>query len=121
LGVNRRTVRPRTARVRMATLGALAVAVVCAQLIVVAPLGSTPLTGGFSPTIVAGKADLNGNGAVTGRDDANDGRGRDRCAGGPGARHASELLNPQGEHAMRLGTGSLAGAGSLLGRVLARR
>ena len=71
MGVNRRTARPRTARVRLATLGALAVAVICAQLIVAAPLGATPLTGGFSPTIVGGRADLNGNGAVTGRDDAN--------------------------------------------------
>jgi Ca2+-binding RTX toxin-like protein len=71
MGVNRRTARPRTARVRLATLGTLAVAVICAQLIVAAPLGATPLTGGFSPTIVGGGADLNGNGAVTGRDDAN--------------------------------------------------
>jgi Ca2+-binding RTX toxin-like protein len=70
MGVNRRTARPRTARGRLASLGALAVAVVCA-LIVAAPLGATPLTGGFSPRIVSGGADLNGDGAVTGRDDAN--------------------------------------------------
>lgn len=32
--------------------------------------GATSFSGGFSPTIVTGKADLNGDGAVTGRDDA---------------------------------------------------
>ena len=36
-----------------------------------APAGATSFSGGFSPTIVSGKADLNGDGAVTGRDDAN--------------------------------------------------
>ena len=34
-------------------------------------MAATPLDGGFSPSIVSGKADLNGDGAVTGRDDAN--------------------------------------------------
>src|SRR6478672_322465 len=32
--------------------------------------GAASFSGGFSPTIVTGKADLNGDGAVTGRDDA---------------------------------------------------
>lgn len=32
--------------------------------------GATSFSDGFSPTIVTGKADLNGDGAVTGRDDA---------------------------------------------------
>src|SRR6476660_6713641 len=34
------------------------------------PAGAAAFSGGFSPTIVSGKADLNGDGAVTGRDDA---------------------------------------------------
>jgi Ca2+-binding RTX toxin-like protein len=33
--------------------------------------GATAFSGGFSPTIVSGKADLNGDGVVNGRDDAN--------------------------------------------------
>jgi Ca2+-binding RTX toxin-like protein len=71
MGVIRRAARPRTTRRRIATFTAISLAVVCAQLLVATPLGASPLTGGFSPTIVAGKADLNGDGAVTGRDDAN--------------------------------------------------
>jgi Ca2+-binding RTX toxin-like protein len=71
MSVIRRTVRPRTAPRRLPTLGVLTVAVVCAQLLAAAPLGAAPLTGGFSPTIVSGRADLNGDRAATGRDDAN--------------------------------------------------
>jgi Ca2+-binding RTX toxin-like protein len=48
-------------------LAALAVG----MLAVVIPAAAGPLTGGFSPTIVGGKADLNGNGVVNGNDDAN--------------------------------------------------
>ena len=43
----------------------------CTCLLVAAPVAAAPLDGGFSPTIVSGGADLNGNGAVTGSDDAN--------------------------------------------------
>ncbi len=71
MGVIRRTVRPRTTRRRLATLAAFSLAVVCAQLLVAAPLGASPLTGGFSPSIVSGRADLNGDGLANGRDDAN--------------------------------------------------
>jgi hypothetical protein len=39
--------------------------------VVAAPAGAASFTGGFSPTIVTGKADLNGDGVVNGRDDAN--------------------------------------------------
>jgi len=70
MGVNRTTARPRTTRSRMATL-ALMLLVLCATLLVAAPAGAAPLTGGFSPSIVSGGADLNGDGNVTGRDDAN--------------------------------------------------
>jgi Ca2+-binding RTX toxin-like protein len=48
-------------------LTALAVGV----LVAVVPAAGGPLTGGFSPTIVGGKADLNGNGVVNGSDDSN--------------------------------------------------
>jgi Ca2+-binding RTX toxin-like protein len=47
------------------------VAVICAHLLVASPLAASPLTGGFSPTIVGGGADLNGNGVVSTDDDAN--------------------------------------------------
>jgi Ca2+-binding RTX toxin-like protein len=42
-----------------------------ASLLLAAPVAAAPLDGGFSPTIVGGGADLNGNGLVTGGDDAN--------------------------------------------------
>ena len=40
-------------------------------LLLAGPAGAGPLTGGFSPTIVNGAADLNGDGVANGRDDAN--------------------------------------------------
>jgi RTX calcium-binding nonapeptide repeat (4 copies) len=61
---------PRTTR-RVAVLGALFLATFCMQLLLAAPAGATPYTGGFSPTIFDGGADLNGDAEVTGRDDAN--------------------------------------------------
>jgi Ca2+-binding RTX toxin-like protein len=72
MGVIRLTSRPRTARGRVAVLGALFLMVFCAQLVLAATAGAGPLTGGFSPTVINGGADLNGDGAVTGRDDANE-------------------------------------------------
>jgi Ca2+-binding RTX toxin-like protein len=42
-----------------------------AQLTFASPAAATALDGGFSPTIISGEADLNGDGAVTGSDDAN--------------------------------------------------
>jgi Ca2+-binding RTX toxin-like protein len=65
------TKRPGRARRRLAVLGALSLLAFCAQLLLAAPAGAAPYTGGFSPTIVSGGADLNGNGVVNGRDDAN--------------------------------------------------
>jgi Ca2+-binding RTX toxin-like protein len=70
MGVIRLTSRPRTARGRVAVLGALLLLVFYAQLILAAPAGAAALTGGFSPTVVSGGADLNGDGLVNGRDDA---------------------------------------------------
>jgi Ca2+-binding RTX toxin-like protein len=43
----------------------------CIPLLLAGPAGAGPLTGGFSPTIVGGGADLDGNGVVNGSDDAN--------------------------------------------------
>jgi len=42
-----------------------------ALVVLAAPATAAPLTGGFSPTIVSGEADLNGDGVASGRDDAN--------------------------------------------------
>jgi Ca2+-binding RTX toxin-like protein len=71
MGVIRLTSRPRTARGRVAVLGALFLMVFCVQLMLAAPAGAGALTGGFSPTVINGGADLNGSGVVNGRDDAN--------------------------------------------------
>jgi hypothetical protein len=71
MNVSRAAPSPRTTR-RLAVLGALFVAAVCIQLLVAAPAGAAPYTGGFSPTIFDGLADLNGDNEASGRDDAND-------------------------------------------------
>jgi hypothetical protein len=57
---------------RLALLGALSLLVLSIPLVLAAPAGAAALTGGFGPTIVNGGADLNGDGAVTGSDDANE-------------------------------------------------
>jgi Ca2+-binding RTX toxin-like protein len=72
MGVIRLTSRPRTPRGRVAVLGALILMVFCAQLVLAATAGAGPLTGGFSPTVINGGADLNGDGVANGRDDANE-------------------------------------------------
>ena len=41
------------------------------QLALAAPAAAVPLTGGFSPMIINGAADVNGDGVVNGRDDSN--------------------------------------------------
>lgn len=50
---------------------AFSLLLLCGQFLLAGPAAAAPYTGGFSPTIVAGKADLNGDGLVTGRDDSN--------------------------------------------------
>jgi Ca2+-binding RTX toxin-like protein len=55
---------------RLALLGVLLATVFCIQLVFAASAGAADLTGGFSPTIVNGKADLNGNLAVGTADDS---------------------------------------------------
>ncbi len=61
----------RVARHRAALVGVLSLLVLCVQLALAAPAGAVPLTGGFSPTIIGERADLNGDGVVNGRDDSN--------------------------------------------------
>jgi Ca2+-binding RTX toxin-like protein len=72
MGVIRLTSRPRTVRRRIAVLGALFLMAFSAQLMLAGPAGAGSLTGGFSPTVISGGADLNGDGVVSGRDDANE-------------------------------------------------
>jgi hypothetical protein len=43
----------------------------CGQVLLAGSALAAPYTGGFSPTIIGQLADLNGDGAVTGRDDSN--------------------------------------------------
>ena len=69
--VLRLTKRPGKHRRRVAILGVLSLLAFCIQLVLAAPAGAAPYTGGFSPTIVSGGADLNGDGIVNGRDDSN--------------------------------------------------
>jgi Ca2+-binding RTX toxin-like protein len=68
--VIRSTSRPGRRR-RLALLGVLSLLAFCLQLVFVTPAGAASLTGGFSPTVIGMKADLNGSGTANGRDDAN--------------------------------------------------
>jgi Ca2+-binding RTX toxin-like protein len=63
--------RSGSARHRSAAIGTLSVVMVIGQLTLAGPAVAAPYTGGFSPTIIGQLADLNGDGVVTGRDDAN--------------------------------------------------
>jgi Ca2+-binding RTX toxin-like protein len=67
----RSTKRTGTARRRVALLGVFSLMAFYAQLTFAGPAAAAPFTGGFSPTIVDGLADLNGNAVVNGRDDSN--------------------------------------------------
>jgi hypothetical protein len=58
---------------RRTTVGVLiAMAMAVVGLTVSDGASAAPFTGGFSPTIFSGRADLNGDGIVNGRDDANE-------------------------------------------------
>jgi Ca2+-binding RTX toxin-like protein len=70
MGAVHSTMRPGRAR-RLTALGLLSLLAFCAQLVLAAPAGAVPFTGGFSPRIIANLADLNGDGLRNGRDDAN--------------------------------------------------
>jgi hypothetical protein len=67
-----RSSRPGERARRFAPLGVLFLTFFTVQLLLAAPAGATPYTGGFSPTIFSGEADLNGDAEATGRDDSND-------------------------------------------------
>jgi Ca2+-binding RTX toxin-like protein len=56
---------------RFAALGVVFLTMITVQLLLATSAGATPLTGGFSPTIVNNVADLNGDGVVNAADDAN--------------------------------------------------
>jgi Ca2+-binding RTX toxin-like protein len=68
-GTSGATPRRHKARAFVAGLGILGLLV--AQLVIAAPIAAASFTGGFSPTIVGGAADLNGDGVVNASDDAN--------------------------------------------------
>jgi Ca2+-binding RTX toxin-like protein len=65
------TTRPGGARRRVGALGALSLMAFVAQLTLAGPAVAAPFTGGFSPTVFDGRADLNGDNESTGRDDSN--------------------------------------------------
>jgi hypothetical protein len=67
----RATILGTRARKRLAIVGVLSLAAFAAQLTAAIPAAATPFSGGVSPTIFGGLADLNGDDEVTGRDDAN--------------------------------------------------
>src|SRR5919197_3096213 len=71
MGGKRSTMLSGTARRRIGVVGALFLVVFALELVLAGSAASTPLTGGFSPTVIGGGADLNGDGVVNGRDDAN--------------------------------------------------
>jgi Ca2+-binding RTX toxin-like protein len=71
MGAISTTVRTGTARRRIAVLGVFSLMVFYAQLTFAGPAAAAPFTGGLSPTIVGGLADLNGDGVVDGTDDSN--------------------------------------------------
>jgi Ca2+-binding RTX toxin-like protein len=72
MGVIRSVVHPGTTRRRLAALGVISLIAFYVQLTFVGPAAAAAFTGGFSPTVVSGRADLNGDGAANGRDDANE-------------------------------------------------
>lgn len=71
MSMTRKLMHPGRAPRRLSIMGLLALAAFSVQLGQAVPAGADPFTGRFSPTIVTGAADLNGDGVVTGRDDAN--------------------------------------------------
>jgi Ca2+-binding RTX toxin-like protein len=70
MGVIRSNKRPGTAGRRVSVFAVFALMAVYAQFTMAAPAGALSFSGGFSPTIVSGGADLNGDGIVDGTDDS---------------------------------------------------
>jgi Ca2+-binding RTX toxin-like protein len=71
MSVIRSTTRAGGVRRRLAVLGALSLTVFYMQLTLAGPASAAPYSGGLSPTVFGGRADLNGDNEVTGRDDSN--------------------------------------------------
>jgi Ca2+-binding RTX toxin-like protein len=67
----RSTVHTGTARRRLAVFGVFVLMAFYAQLTFAGPATAAPFSGGLSPTIIGGLADLNGDGVVTAADDSN--------------------------------------------------
>jgi Ca2+-binding RTX toxin-like protein len=70
MGVIRSNKRPGTAGRRISVFAVSALMAVYAQFTMAAPAGALSFSGGFSPTVVSGGADLNGDGVVDGADDS---------------------------------------------------
>lgn len=70
MSVIRSTTRPGGVRRRLTALGALSLMVFSVQLVLAGAASATPFTGGVSPTVFDGLADLNGDNEVTGSDDS---------------------------------------------------
>jgi Ca2+-binding RTX toxin-like protein len=70
MSVIRTTMRTGGIRRHLAVLGALSLTVFYMQLTLAGPASATPFSGGVSPTVFSGGADLNGDNEVTGRDDS---------------------------------------------------
>lgn len=58
-------------RARVSAFAVLSLVTLLGQVLLAAPASAAPYTGGFSPTIIGGRANLNADSAVNGRDDAN--------------------------------------------------
>jgi hypothetical protein len=71
MGLIRTITFPGEVRRRLALFGVLALTMFYAQLTMATSAQAAPFTGGLSPTIFDGLADLNGDNEVTGRDDSN--------------------------------------------------
>jgi Ca2+-binding RTX toxin-like protein len=67
----RSTVHIGTARRRLAVFGVFVLMAFYAQLTFAGPAAAAPFSGGLSPTIIGGRADLNGDGVVNAADDSN--------------------------------------------------
>jgi len=65
------TVHPGTARRRLAIFGVFVLTAFYAQLTFAGPAAAAPFSGGLSPTVYSGLADLNGDGVADGADDSN--------------------------------------------------
>jgi hypothetical protein len=70
MGVIRSIMRPGTAGRRVSIVGVFALMAFYAQFTLAAPAGALSFSGGFSPTIFSGGADLNGDGAADVIDDS---------------------------------------------------